>query len=80
MDGVGFHADLERMQKKGWSIEVLAWEQSCNKRMKEWAREIGIFLPLEDYHESITFTEEWHTSVRRAIPLDLTQRLLSKTE
>lgn len=77
LDGVGFHADLERMHNRGWSIEVLAWEQSCNNRMKEWANEIGIFVPLEDYYDSITFTEEWHTAVRRAVPLDLTRRPVS---
>lgn len=77
LDGVGFHADLERMHTRGWDIEVLAWEQSCNRRMKEWAKEIGIFIPLEEFYDSITFTEEWHSAIRRSIPLELTRRLVS---
>ena len=36
-DGCGFHADLERMHRKGWRIEILAWRHSCNHRMREWA-------------------------------------------
>ena len=79
MDGVGFHADLERMHRRGWNIEVLAWEQSCNRRMKEWARNIGIYLPLENFYESITFTEELHRVIRRSVDLDLTKRPVSSS-
>ena len=39
-DGVGFHADLERMRNRGWRIEVLSWRHSCNRRMREWAEGI----------------------------------------
>lgn len=74
LDGVGFHADLERMHKRGWSIEVLAWESSCNPRMKAWAEKIGVFVPLESFYESITFTEESHKAIRRTLPLDLSKR------
>ena len=42
-DGCGFHADLERMHKKGWQIEILSWRHSCNHRMGEWAEEKGRF-------------------------------------
>ena len=41
-DGVGFHADLERMRNRGWRIEVLSWRHSCNRRMREWAEEQGV--------------------------------------
>jgi hypothetical protein len=73
-DGVGFHADLERMQKRGWKIEILAWERNCNRRMKEWAKGIGVFIALEDYYESISFTDDENGVIRRAKPLDLTRR------
>ncbi len=56
-DGVGFHADLERMRNRGWRIEVLSWRHSCNRRMREWAEEQGTFIALDDFYESITFLE-----------------------
>ena len=56
-DGVGFHADIERMHRRGWCVEVLSWGQSCNQRMRKWAEENGIFIPLDDYYESITYLE-----------------------
>jgi hypothetical protein len=74
LDGVGFHADLERMHKKGWGVEVLAWDRTCNPRMRKWAEKIGIFVPLEDFYESVTFTEDVSKVIRRAIPLDLSTR------
>ena len=74
LDGVGFHADLERMRKKGWGIEVLAWERTCNPRLKQWVEKIGVFVPLEDYYDSITFTDDETGPIRRAKPLDLAKR------
>ena len=75
-DGVGFHADLERMHGKGWRIEVLSWRHSCNRRMREWAENVGRFIALDDYYESITFLEEQLpgrpvTDPRYVVPLDL---------
>ena len=46
-DGVGFHSDVERMRNRGWQIEILAWAQSCNQRMKRWAQDNGIFVSLD---------------------------------
>ena len=56
-DGVGFHADLQRMRNRGWRVEVLSWRHSCNRRMREWAEEEGIFIALDDFYDSITFLE-----------------------
>ena len=56
-EGAGFHADLERMHKKGWRIEVLSWRHSCNRQMREWAEENGKFIALDDFYENITFLE-----------------------
>ena len=56
-DGVGFHADLERMRNRGWRIEVLSWRHSCNRRMREWAEQNGTFIALDDFYESVTFLE-----------------------
>lgn len=77
LDGVGFHADLERMHRKGWGIEVLAWERTCNPRLKRWAEEIGVFVPLEDYYEAVTFTEDESGVIRRARALPPTTRKMT---
>ena len=80
-DGVGFHADLERMHRRGWWIEVLSWRHSCNRRMREWAETNGTFVALDDFYDSITFLErpepgEPVADRRYAVPVDLTKRLL----
>ena len=77
LDGVGFHADLERMHKKGWNIEVLAWERTCNPQLKKWANEIGIFVPLEDFYESITYTDDEAGAIRHSKQVDLNGRKIS---
>ena len=78
-DGVGFHADLERMHRKGWRIEVLSWTYSCNRRMKEWAEQNGKFIALDDFYESITFLEpprhgQAVAEPRYETPIDLSRR------
>ena len=77
--GTGFHANLERMRKKGWKVEVLSWQHSCNRRMLEWAKDHGKFIALDDFYESITFLEQssfgnFVAAPRSATPLDLTRR------
>jgi len=53
--GKGFLADLKRIHNHGWNIEVYAWESTCNRYLKEFAEQNGIFVPLEKYYYSITF-------------------------
>ena len=55
-DGAGFHRTLERMQRKGWRIEILSWAHSCNQRMRQWAEQNGVFVPLDDFYDAITFS------------------------
>ena len=79
VDGVGFHADLERMHGRGWRIEVLSWRHSCNRRMREWAEQYGRFVALDDFYESITFLEppapgDPIGAPRYVQPIDLTKR------
>lgn len=79
VDGAGFHADLERMHRKGWRIEVLSWAHSCNRRMREWATENGKFINLDDFYDSVTFLEPAQpgrplADPRDATPLDLSRR------
>ena len=78
-DGVGFHADLERMHRKGWRIEVLSWRHSCNRRMREWTEENGEFIALDDFYDSVTFLEspipgQPAAAPRYVVPLNLGRR------
>ncbi len=80
-DGVGFHADLERMRGRGWRVEVLSWRHSCNRRMREWAEEHGRFFALDDFYEHITFLErpapgEPVASERYAVQTDFRRAVL----
>jgi hypothetical protein len=56
-EGKGFHADLERMHKRGWGVEVLSWEHSCNERLKAWAKANGVFVALDSFYDSITYVK-----------------------
>ena len=79
IDGVGFHADLERMHRRGWRIEVLSWRHSCNRRMREWAERNGTFVALDDFYENITFLGpampgDPIAEPRHVLPIDLSRR------
>ena len=56
-DGAGFHADVNRMYRRGWRVEILSWANSCSQRMREWVEENGIFVALDDHYEAVTFLE-----------------------
>lgn len=82
LDGVGFHADLSRMQKRGWRIEVVSWKYSCNRRMREWAEQYGVFVSLDDFYDSITFLEHPRQGdpigdPRLSVSIDLSKRQLA---
>ena len=81
-EGQGFHRTLERMRRKGWRFEILSWTRACSPRMRRWAEEKGVFVPLDDFYPSITFTvpsREGQESARPryATPVDLSRRPLS---
>ena len=78
-EGQGFHSTLERMHKRGWRVEVLSWTHSCNQGMRRWAEVNGVFVPLDDHYEAITFREPSRPGhafapARDEAPLDLTRR------
>lgn len=55
--GEGFLSDLKCIKEGfGWEIEVYAWEATCNRYLKEYAKEHGTFVKLEDYY--ITFIKK----------------------
>jgi hypothetical protein len=70
-DGVGFFADALRLHKLGWQIEVVAWQRSCARSMREWAEEHGVFIDLVPFYSEITFLEGGD---RNAAQLNLSKR------
>lgn len=68
--GRGFRADIERLADRGWGIEVLSWRSACNRELREFAEDRGVFVALDDFYPSITFIEGGRTSM----PLSLTRR------
>ena len=82
LEGAGFHSTLERMHRRGWRIEILSWEHACNQRMRRWAEGNGVFVPLDDFYDAITFMEPSRPGFelaqsRDAAPLDLSRRSMT---
>ncbi|NKC16488.1 MAG: NYN domain-containing protein [Gammaproteobacteria bacterium] len=78
-EGAGFHSTLERMHRRGWRVEILSWAHSCNQRMRHWAEDNGVFVPLDDFYDAITFLEPSRpgfelAQARDAASLDLSRR------
>ena len=78
-EGRGFHRTLERMHQLGWQVELLSWEHSTNQRMQEWVETNGVFVPLDDYYDAITYTTtprigQEPVPARDALGLDLSTR------
>ena len=85
LEGAGFHRTLERMQKRHWRIEILSWAHSTNQRMRHWAEMHGVFVPLDDFYEAITFMEPSQPGhelapSRDAANLDLSLRQISQSQ
>jgi hypothetical protein len=68
--GTGYHADLQRLHRLGWGVEVLAWDAACSVALRDWVSRVGVFTPLDRYFESTTFVE----GGRVASPLSLMYR------
>jgi len=69
-EGIGFFADIKRLHKAGWNVEVMAWRDHCKREMSSWAERYGLFVPLDDFYGSVTFLQ----GLRKASPLDLSKR------
>lgn len=57
------------------------WDNSnsCNQRMRRWVEENGVFIPLDDYYEAVTFlnpsSPDYPTAdPRESAALDLADR------
>lgn len=78
-EGESFYKNLERMHQVGWRIELLSWEHSCHKEMRSWVEENGVFVPLDDFYEAITYVEPSNPGYpevqgRNSAALDLSRR------
>lgn len=74
--GRGYMADLQRMYRGGWDVEVLSWRNACHRGLMAWAEEHGHFVALDDHYESVTFLE----SLRFAKSLSRVSRPFRKTQ
>ena len=82
LEGAGFHSTLKRMHRRNWRIEIVPWVHACNQRMRHWAESDGVFVPLDDFYDAITFTEPSRPGFelaqsRDVAPLDLSHRLMT---
>ncbi len=80
-EGRGFFRTIKDIHNLGWQIELMSWNHSCYQRMKEWVQDVGVFVALDDFYESITFLEylpgdpPYLPELRhRLAPLDLSSR------
>lgn len=55
--GEGFLADAIRLASRGWKFEVYSWDTACHAQLKEFAKNNGKYVKLEDYYHNITFIE-----------------------
>lgn len=53
----GFFADLKRVSKRGWQVEIYAWQESCHKGMRAYAEKNWRFTNLTDSYFHITFIQ-----------------------
>jgi len=54
-NGVGFVKQLERAHNHGWKIEVISWDLGCNRSLKKFAEDKGIYRSLESAYDKVTF-------------------------
>jgi len=54
-DGKGFIRQLERALKHGWKIEVVSWDEGCNRHLRAFAQEHGTYRSLEQAYNHVTF-------------------------
>jgi hypothetical protein len=53
----GFLYDLEGFVEDGWGIELLSWEHSCHRKLREFAENRGRFISLDAHYDQITFVK-----------------------
>jgi hypothetical protein len=60
-DGKGFHEekgflyDVKGFAEDGWQLVLYSWDCVCHGKLKEFAKQHGVYIRLEDFYRSITF-------------------------
>lgn len=62
-DGKGFIKQLERALNHNWTIEVVSWDNGCNRHLKKFAVDNGTYRSLDPVYNSVTFVNNhrWAT-------------------
>ena len=64
-----------RLARGGALLGELPWANSCNQRMRQWVEAHGVFVPLDDFYEQVTFLVPWEGMQHRyETDLDLSRR------
>ena len=45
----------------GWGVEVLSWKHCLNRNLLKWTQNNSIFIALDDFYDSITFSSHLGT-------------------
>lgn len=53
----GFLYDVEGFVQDGWSLRLLSWTHSCNRKLREFAVAKGQFIPLDEFYAYFTFIQ-----------------------
>lgn len=60
-DGKGYHReegflyDIEGFVADGWKLEVVSWEHTCHKKLRDFAEKNGKFVSLDQHYYEVTF-------------------------
>lgn len=58
-DEKGFIKQLERAKNHGWEIEVISWDDGCNRYLKDFAQANGSYRSLESAYNKVTFINNY---------------------
>jgi hypothetical protein len=56
-EGCGFLPALQALHMGGYSIEVLSWEHSINRELRNWSESNGRVVILDPFYKDITFIQ-----------------------
>jgi hypothetical protein len=54
----GFVYDMKGFIDDGWQFTLFSWEGICHRDLKKLASEKGVYVPLDDYYDFITFIKD----------------------
>lgn len=68
-DGKGFHEekgflyDVKGFIEDGWALNLYSWDAICHHGLKQFAKQHGHYVPLEQYYHAITFIKDGRHAV-----------------